>query len=104
MDSHIIESIVDHPNLVDVNVSSNALEIIPIDCQLKLAKIYKSGREINIDLTDNPLSSPPLGRRAGIEGLKAYLHMLLSDSTAVNCIRLMVLGFGGKFLWHSNFQ
>ena len=92
---HIVEAIVDHPFLKDVDISSNALEIVPIDCQLKLAKLYKGGREINIDLLDNPLSSPPLGRRAGVEGLRAYLKMLLSDSTAVNRIRLMVLGFGG---------
>ena len=92
---HIVEAIVDHPALKDVDISSNALEIVPIDCQLKLAKLLGSGREVNIDLLDNPLSSPPLGRRAGVEGLKAYLNMLLSDSTAVNRIRLMVLGFGG---------
>jgi hypothetical protein len=94
--SHIIESIVDHPGLKDVDVSSNALEIVPIDCQLKLARrIFETKHVINIDLSDNPLSSPPLGRRAGVEGLKTYLNMLLSDSTAVNRIRLMVLGFGG---------
>jgi Ran GTPase-activating protein (RanGAP) involved in mRNA processing and transport len=103
--SHIIESIVDHPCLRDVDVSSNSLEIVPIDVQLRLARrIYKDQRENiivgtkhvkNIDLSDNPLSSPPLGRRADVEGLKTYLKMLLSDSTAVNRIRLMVLGFGG---------
>ena len=92
---NIVEAIVDHPSLANVDISSNALEIIPIDCQLKLAKLWENGREIDIDLLDNPLSSPPLGRRASVEGLKAYLKMLLSDSTAVNRIRLMVLGFGG---------
>ena len=92
---HIVEAIVEHPAIEDVDVSSNGLEIVPIDCQLRLARIFKSKRQINIDLSDNPLSSPPLGRRAGVEGLKAYLEMLLSDSTAVSRIRLMVLGFGG---------
>ncbi len=92
---NIVEAIVDHPSLKNVDISSNAVEIVSIEYQLKLAKLYESGREIEIDLLDNPLSSPPLGRRANVEGLKAYLKMLLSDSAAVNRIRLMVLGFGG---------
>ncbi len=92
---HIVEAVVDHPALKNVDLSSNGLDTVPIDCQLKLAKLIMSEREINIDLLDNPLSSPPLGRRASVDGLKAYLNMLLSDSTAVNRIRLMVLGFGG---------
>jgi len=92
---HIIESIVNHPSLQHVDLSNNAFESIPIDCQLKLAQLYQKKRKLVIDLSDNPLSSPPLGRKADVEGLKIYLDMLLSDSTAVNRIRLMVLGFGG---------
>ena len=85
------ESIAAHPSLTVIDLSSNGLTGLPISCQLRLA----AKTHLEIDLSNNPLSSPPLGRRADAEELREYLTLLLFESTAVTRIRLMVLGFGG---------
>lgn len=93
--AHIVESVADHPSLKYIDLCDNAIQFVPIDCQLKLARASISENGVEIDLSNNPLSSPPLGRRADPKGLKEYLVLLSSESMAVSRIRLMVLGFGG---------
>ena len=87
----LADAIAAHPALRTVDLSSNALTGLPIATQLMLAR----HDQLELDLCNNPLSSPPLGRRADAEELREYLTLLLSESTAVTRIRLMVLGFGG---------
>ena len=81
------EALAAHPTLRQADLSSNNIALIPIASQLKLG--LKSG--LSIDLSNTPLSSPPLGRRAIPEELHAYLKLLASESTAVTRIRLMTL-------------
>jgi len=75
------------------DLSDNIIECISIETQLVLAKRLSSAMELDLSL--NPLSSPPLGRLADHSNLKSYLSLLASEKTAVTRIRLMVLGYGG---------
>jgi Ran GTPase-activating protein (RanGAP) involved in mRNA processing and transport/GTPase SAR1 family protein len=76
------------------DISDNNFESISIETQLLLAgRIATSSLHINMSL--NPLSSPPLGRLATHLNLQNYLTLLASEKTEVTRIRLMVLGYGG---------
>ena len=74
------------------DVSDNNFESISIETQLQLSKRMPF---LNIDLSFNPLSSPPLGRLATHNNLQRYLTLLANEKTEVTRIRLMVLGYGG---------
>jgi len=79
--------------------SDNDLEHVSIETQLLLSKRLMATTTTTIgmelDLSLNPLSSPPLGRLADYANLRDYLALLANEKTAVTRIRLMVLGFGG---------
>ena len=81
-----------HRSLVDVDLSSNAITILPVEAQLRLAARRPAMR---LDLSNNPLSSPPLGQRADADELNEYLRALQAESTSIRRIRLMVCGYGG---------
>lgn len=81
-----------HPTLTWLDLSDNELHHVPIECQWQLARRQPP---LRLDLSDNALSSPPLGRRADADELAAYLSLLSREPTAVTRLRLMVLGFGG---------
>ena len=81
-----------HPCLRSVDLSDNGITVLPIACQLQLAKREPA---LRLDLSNNPLSSPPLGRRADAETLHEYLSALHFEPAAITRIRLMVCGFGG---------
>ena len=48
-----------------------------------------------IDLSVNPLSSPPLRITANHSNLQSYLTLLANEKTAVTRIQLMMLGYDG---------
>ncbi|KAL7492578.1 hypothetical protein ACHAWT_001866 [Skeletonema menzelii] len=88
----IIDAVAAHPSIVSVNLSDNDFESISIETQLKLAERMTT---LEMDLSFNALSSPPLGRFADSTNLRNYLTLLASEKTAVTRIRLMVCGHGG---------
>ena len=45
---------------------------------------------VEVDLSFNALSSPPVGRLADSSNLRSYLKLLANEKTAVTRIRLMV--------------
>ena len=92
-DAGLFEALADSKSLTEADLSSNAIANIPLACQLKLGR--REGSNLRLDLSDNPLQSPPLGSRGSADELHAYLALLSSESTAVTRIRLMTLGFGG---------
>jgi Ran GTPase-activating protein (RanGAP) involved in mRNA processing and transport/GTPase SAR1 family protein len=75
------------------DISDNNFEFISIEAQLLLSGRISSS--LHIDMSLNPLSSPPLGRLATFPNLQNYLTLLASEKTEVTRIRLMVLGYGG---------
>ena len=79
-----------HPTLTEVDLSRNSITTIPLDSQLRLGR-----SSMRLDMSGNPLSSPPLGSRGTADELGSYLRLLTSESAAVTRIRLMILGFGG---------
>lgn len=83
----IIDAIASHPCITKANMSDNEFESISIETQLKLAERMVS---MEIDLSFNALSSPPLGRLADCVNLKRYLTILASEKISVTRIRLMV--------------
>jgi len=88
----LIESLVAHPSLKEADCSTNEITIISMECQLAASQ----RQTLKLDLFNNPLSSPPLGRPGGNpDGLQKYFHELAQEPTNVKRIRLMVLGFGG---------
>ena len=91
-ESSIVDAVASHPTIVYFNLSGNDIESITIDSQLILADRM---RTMEMDLSLNPLSSPPLGRLANSPNLQNYLTLLANEKTAITRIRLMVLGFGG---------
>ena len=88
----IIDAVAAHSNIEYFDFSDNDLENISIETQLLLAKRIS---KLDIDLSLNQLSSPPLGRLATYTNLRSYLELLANEKTAINRIRLMVLGYGG---------
>ena len=90
--SSIVDSVSNHSSIRHFDISDNNIESISIETQLVLAKRIDS---LVIDMSLNPLSSPPLGRMADHENLKSYLELLASEKSSVNRVRLMVLGYGG---------
>ena len=82
-----LDSSVEHFDLSD-----NNFQHISIETQLELSKRIMG---LEMDMSLNPLSSPPLGRLATYSNLKSYLTLLAKEKTAVTRIRLMVLGYGG---------
>ena len=93
----IIDAVAAHPSVATVNLSDNDLKSIRIETQLKLAERMATtlDNSLDMDLSFNVLSSPPLGRLADNVNLRNYLMLLASEKTAVTRIRLMVCGFGG---------
>jgi len=91
--SSIVDAAANHSSIRYFDISDNNLESITIETQLVLAKRIMDS--LVIDMSLNPLSSPPLGRLANHENLKSYLQLLASEKSEVNRIRLMVLGYGG---------
>lgn len=81
-----------HKTLAEVDLSDNNLTSLPIEAQLQLSE---RATPLEFDLSNNPLSSPPLGRRATADALREYLSALRLESTAITRLRLMVCGFGG---------
>ena len=90
--SSIVDAVASHRCIKYFDFSDNDLEFVSIETQLLLAKRMTS---LEIDLSLNPLSSPPLGRLANCTNLQNYLTLLSSERTAISRIRLMVLGVGG---------
>jgi len=90
--SSIVDAVANHSSIRYFDISDNNLESISIETQLVLAKRMDN---LVIDMSLNPLSSPPLGRLANHENLKSYLELLASEKSTVNRVRLMVLGYGG---------
>lgn len=87
----IVDAIASHPSITNVNLSDNGFECISIETQLKLAeRMTGTSSSIEVDLSFNALSSPPLGRLADSSNLKSYLTLLKNEKTAVTRIRLMV--------------
>lgn len=87
----IVDAIASHPSVTNVNLSDNGFECISIETQLKLAeRMTGTSSSIEVDLSFNALSSPPLGRLADSSNLKSYLRLLAKEKTAVTRIRLMV--------------
>lgn len=82
-----MDAIASHPAITTVNLSDNDVESISIETQLKLAERMAA---MDIDLSFNSLSSPPLGRLADSSNLRNYLTLLAHEKTAVTRIRLMV--------------
>eukprot|EP00956_Cyclotella_meneghiniana_P045439 scaffold369097_cov113-Cyclotella_meneghiniana.AAC.1 len=92
-DSSIVDDIASSTSSITYfDISDNNLEHISIETQLLLAKRMAT---LEIDMSLNPLSSPPLGRLATHSNLESYLTLLASEKTEVSRIRLMVLGYGG---------
>ena len=91
--SPIVDAVASHQCINYFDFSDNDLEFVSIETQLLLAKRMTSLE--NIDLSLNPLSSPPLGRLANYANLQNYLTLLSSEKTAISRIRLLVLGVGG---------
>ena len=83
-----------HPTLHAVDLSSNAIGALPIECQLRLAHKLADAT-VRIDLSGNLLTSPPLAHRADPATLGDYLRMLAAEPRAVSRVRCMVVGFGG---------
>ena len=79
-----------HPALTEVDLSCNSITTIPLESQLRLGR-----SSLRLDMSGNPLSSPPLGIRGSADELEAYFGLMASESTRVTRIRLMILGFGG---------
>lgn len=87
----IVDAIASNPSVTNVNLSDNGFECISIETQLKLAERMTSlSSSIEVDLSFNALSSPPLGRLADSSNLRSYLTLLANEKTAVTRIRLMV--------------
>eukprot|EP00984_Skeletonema_dohrnii_P000687 scaffold205_cov83-Skeletonema_dohrnii-CCMP3373.AAC.4 len=82
----IIDAVAAHTSITTANLSDNDFESISIETQLKLAGRMAT---LDIDLSFNALSSPPLGRLADSTNLRNYLTLLASEKTAVTRIRLM---------------
>ena len=79
-----------HPALTEVDLSQNLITTIQLESQLRLGR-----SSLRLDMSGNPLSSPPLGVRGSVDELQAYFRLMASESTRVTRIRLMILGFGG---------
>ncbi|KAL7542901.1 hypothetical protein ACHAXR_012197 [Thalassiosira sp. AJA248-18] len=90
--SSIVDAAAGHSSIEYLDISDNNFEHISIETQLILSKRLAT---MEMDLSLNPLSSPPLGRLATHSNLQSYLTLLSSEKTAVTRIRLMVLGYGG---------
>ena len=88
----LIASIAAHRALSRAELSDNAITVLPIDDQRRLAARRPP---MHLDLSNNTLSSPPLGSRADAEELQEYLRAMQAESTGVHRIRLMVAGYGG---------
>mmetsp|Transcript_35665 Transcript_35665/g.72943 ORF Transcript_35665/g.72943 Transcript_35665/m.72943 type:complete len:1176 (+) Transcript_35665:88-3615(+) len=88
----IIDAVAAHTSITTANLSDNDFQSISIETQLKLAGRMTT---LDMDLSLNALSSPPLGRLADSTNLRNYLTLLASEKTAVTRIRLMVCGHGG---------
>ena len=91
-DCVIVDAVADHPSITILNLSDNDFQSVSIETQLKLAERMAT---LELDLSFNPLSSPPLGRLADSPNLRSYLTLLANEKTAVTRIRLMVCGHGG---------
>jgi len=92
-DPSIIDAVATaHSPIEYFDISDNNFEHISIEAQLELSKRLTN---LEIDMSLNPLSSPPLGRLANHSNLQSYLALLVNEKTAVTRIRLMVLGYGG---------
>ncbi|KAL7482320.1 hypothetical protein ACHAW6_007991 [Cyclotella cf. meneghiniana] len=92
-DPSIIDAVATvHSSIEYFDISDNNFEHISIETQLELSKRLTN---LEIDISLNPLSSPPLGRLANHSNLQSYLKLLVNEKTAVTRIRLMVLGYGG---------
>lgn len=87
----LVAAVAAHPALTWVDLSRNSVGEVALETQLRLARNTK----LRLDLSGNPLSSPPLGWRAGADELRLFLGLLEAESSAVTRLRLMVLGFGG---------
>jgi len=94
-DSSIVDAVATPSSFVEyLDFSDNHLENVSIETQLALSNRFATS-SLTLDLSLNPLSSPPLGRLANHATLQNYLTLLANEKTAVTRIRLMVLGFGG---------
>ena len=60
-----------------------------------MAGTIASHTALELDLSANMLTSPPLAQRADTETLGDYLRLLSAEPAAVTRMRLMVVGFGG---------
>ncbi|KAL3775399.1 hypothetical protein HJC23_008623 [Cyclotella cryptica] len=92
-DPSIIDAVATaHSPIEYFDISDNNFEHISIESQLELSKRLTN---LEIDMSLNPISSPPLGKLANHSNLQSYLTLLSNEKTAVTRIRLMVLGYGG---------
>ncbi|KAL7550920.1 hypothetical protein ACHAWF_014130 [Thalassiosira exigua] len=89
----VVDAAASRPSLERADLSDNEFEEISIETQLILSE--RLAGDMRLDLSLNPLSSPPLGRLADHDSLRSYLTLLASEKTAVTRIRVMVLGHGG---------
>jgi Ran GTPase-activating protein (RanGAP) involved in mRNA processing and transport len=97
----LFEAVARSSSLSDVNLADNFLTSVPIESQWVFARRMANNAPssdiaaLTLDLSGNPLSSPPLGRRGDPGRLQEYFQLLVSEPAAVARFRLMVLGFGG---------
>ena len=84
----IVDAIVSNASIRIADLSDNEFESISVDTQLALAK--RLGVDLEVDLSLNPLSSPPLGKLATHRNLLNYVTLLENERTSVKRIRLMV--------------
>lgn len=76
-------------SIKQVTIANCKLSVIPIEFQM-------AEHNIEMTLKDNPLTSPPAGiAEKGPKALAAYWADLRADSTELDRMRLMLVGFGG---------
>ena len=84
----MIDAIVSNEKIRNADLSDNKFESIAVDTQLALAK--RLGVDLEMDLSLNSLSSPPLGKVATHRNLLNWVTLLENEKTTVKRIRLMV--------------